>query len=220
MKISKETLDILKAFANINTNLLIKPGNKLSTMSAGKDIMAEVEVAETFDEEAGIFNLNELLGVVSLFTAPEVEFEDKYLEISEGRIKTKYVYADSSLLTVPTKSIQMPAAEIKFTLSADNLSKIQKSSAALGVGDVAVVGDGKTVSIKVLDVKNPTSNNYVIDLDTKTTDTFEVYFKVEKMKLIGGDYDVEISSKKISKFSHKAIKLVVYIAVESNSTFA
>jgi hypothetical protein len=220
MKISKETLDILKAFSNINTNLLIKPGKKISTMSAGKDIMAEVEVAEKFDKEAGIFNLNELLGVVSLFNAPEVTFEDKYLEIAEGKVKTKYVYADASLLTVPTKSIQMPTPEIEFELTADNLSKILKASAALSVGDIAVVGDGKAVSIKVLDVKNPTSNSYSVDLDTATTETFEVYFKVEKLKLIGGDYDVEISSKKISKFSHKTIKLVVYIAVESNSTFA
>lgn len=219
MKISKETSDILKAFANINTNLLIKPGKKISTMSAGKDIMAEVEVQEDFDKEAGIYNLNELLGVLGLFNAPEVTFEDKYLEVSEGRSKIKYVYADSSLLTVPTKTIQMPQAEIKFELSADNLSRIQKAAAALGVGDIAVVGDGKSVSIKVLDSKNPTSNNYVVDLETATTDTFEVYFKVEKLKLIAGDYDVEISSKKISKFSHKGIKLVVYIAVESNSTF-
>jgi hypothetical protein len=219
VKISKATLDILKSYAAINSNLLIKAGSKISTMSASKDIMAECDVEEKFTTEAGIFNMSEFLGVVSLYEAPDFDFDSKFVTISEGKQKVKYVYADAALLTVPTKTITMPKAEIEFSLSAGQLQKIQKASAALAVGDLAIVGDGKTIECQVLDAKNPSSNSYSIDLEATTTEKFAVYFKVEKLKLIPGDYDVEISSKKISKFTSKNIKLVVYVACEANSTF-
>lgn len=221
MQLSKQTLDLAKNFAAINSNFLIKPGKTQKTMSASKDIMAEVEFSEDLPKEAGIFNLNELLGVVSLFDKPEFDFDDKFVTIKEGRTKIKYVYSDAGLLTVPTKSITMPAPEISIELSADQLVKMQKAAAALSVPDVAIVGDGKNITCKVYDVKNPTSNSYDLDLDTSTTSTFEVYFKLDKLaKLYPGSYKVNISSKKISQFVNKDIKLTVYIAVEANSKFA
>jgi hypothetical protein len=221
MILSKETLSLLKAFSSINSNILIKPGNKLATVSAAKDIMAEVEVAENFTKTAGIFNLNELLGVVSLFTSPEIEMDDKFLIVKEGKNKIKYVYADASLLTVPSKSITMPPSEINFTLTAGNLQKIQKASSALSVGDLAFIGDGSKIVAQVLDTKNPTSNNFELDLDTPTTEKFRVLFKVDKLKLVSDlDYSVAISSKKISKFSATSPKLSVFVAVESQSEFS
>lgn len=220
MELAKQTVDLLKNFATINSNLLLKPGSTISTMSASKDIVAEVEVPEKFTKEAGIFNLNEFLGVVSLFDKPEYDFDDKQVTIKEGRNKIKYVYADASLLTVPTKSIKMPSSDIQFTLTADQINKLQKASAALSVGDLAIVGNGKDVVAKVLDVKNPTSNDFELDLESKTTGNFAVYFKIEKLKLYAGGYDVVISNKKISQFKHKDIKLQYFVAVESNSTFS
>jgi hypothetical protein len=220
LKFSKETLSLLKTFSTINNNLLFKPGNKISTMAAAKDIMAEVEVAETFNKEGGIFNLPELLGVISLFPSPEIVMEDRFMTIKEGKNKIKYVYADASLLTVPTKSINMPAAEISFTLTSAVLVKIQKASAALSVADLVFRGDGKNIIASVLDAKNPTSNNFDIDLETATGETFEVFFKVDRLKMpVAYDYTVDISSKMISKFHAKDIKLTMWVAVEGTSKF-
>ena len=67
MKLSKETLSVLKNFATINGNILIKSGDRLSTISAQKNVMASVSVKETFDRDFGIYDLNEFLGVYSLF---------------------------------------------------------------------------------------------------------------------------------------------------------
>lgn len=220
MQLSKDTIAILKNFAQINSNLRIVPGNKISTMSTTKDIFAEVEVPETFDKEAGIYNLNELLGVFTLFDKPEVVMDYKDMTIKEGRNKIKYVYADTSLLTYPQKPINMPTPEISFTLTSSQLQKIQKASSTLSLSDLAFIGDGKTITAQVLDSKNPTSNTCEIDLEAPTSDTFKVFLKIDKLKLIDGSYDVEISSKRISKFAHKDIKLVVFIAVESTSEFS
>ena len=118
MELSKATLDILKCYSTINTNLVIKPGKKISTIAAGKDVMAEFEGDDEFEETVSVFNLNELLGVVSAFEKPEVDLDDKFLTVKEGEQKVKYWYADETLLTKPEKEIKMPSAEIKFELSA------------------------------------------------------------------------------------------------------
>ena len=44
-------------------------------------------------------------------------------------------------------------------------------------------------------------------------------FKIENLKLFTGDYDVEITSKGISKFTHTSTNLQYFIATESDSTF-
>ena len=61
MSLSKETLSILKNFSTLNSNILIKPGNVISTVTPAKNIMAQATVSETFDQEIGIFDLSKFL---------------------------------------------------------------------------------------------------------------------------------------------------------------
>ena len=44
MKLSNQTISVLKNFASINQNLVIKEGNEITTMSAMKNIVAKAEV--------------------------------------------------------------------------------------------------------------------------------------------------------------------------------
>ena len=62
MKLSNHTTSVLKNFATINQNLVIKEGNSIATMSAMKNIVAKAEVEETFPQEIAIYDLNEFLG--------------------------------------------------------------------------------------------------------------------------------------------------------------
>ena len=48
MKLSNETREVLKNFASINSNLLVKAGNKIATMSAMRNIVALATIEETF----------------------------------------------------------------------------------------------------------------------------------------------------------------------------
>ena len=70
MKLSNDTVGILKNFASINQNLIIKEGSELTTMSAMKNIVARAKVMETFPKEVAIYDLNEFLAALSLFTTP------------------------------------------------------------------------------------------------------------------------------------------------------
>jgi len=220
MKLSKQTLDILRNFSGVNANILIKKGSKLATLAVAKNIMAEVDVTEKFDKEVGIFNLPELLGIIQMMGDPEIKLEDHFMTLSEGKTKLRYVYADSSILTYPTKDIKMPSEDITFSIDASQLMQIQKAAAALGVQDVAVVGDGETLVIQVTDKKNGDGNQYTIDLNTETDKTFTAFFKIENFKHIPDDYTVTISTKNISKFVGSTIGATYYVAVEQDSEWS
>jgi hypothetical protein len=216
MKLSKETVGLIKNFAGINSNLLLKSGNKLATISAQKNVMADVVVTETFPD-FGIYDLNEFLGAMSLFEDPELTFSEKWVTIEQGGSSIKYFAADASVLTAPQKAITFPDPEIEFNMSATMLSMIQRTASVLRASDVSIVGDGSTMSIVVGDKKNATGNSYNSTVGASDK-KFKVNLKVENLKMIPGDYAVSVSSKKISRFKG-AGDLVYYVAVEADSSF-
>jgi len=216
MKLSKETVGLIKNFAGINSNLLLKSGNKLATISAQKNVMADAVVTETFPD-FGIYDLNEFLGAMSLFEDPELTFNDKWVTIEQGGNSIKYFAAEASVLTAPQKAITFPNPEIEFNMSATMLSMIQRTASVLRASDVSIVGDGSTISVVVGDKKNATGNSYNSSVGASDK-KFKVNLKVENLKMIPGDYAVSVSSKKISRFKG-AGDLVYYVAVEADSTF-
>lgn len=217
MKLSKETLALIKNYASINNNLLFKPGNVLSTIAVSNTIMSSSTVAETFPSEFGIYDVNEFLAVLSLFEDPDLEFSEKIVSIKQGNSSIKYFAAAPNSIVVPKKEIVFPEAEINFKLEANVLAMILKTAPILKSTDVALLGDGSTINVIVGDKKNATSNAYTYTLGT-TTSVFKVNLKIENLKMVPGDYDVSISSKKISRFK-SAGDLVYYVAIEADSTF-
>ena len=218
MKLSNETVSVLKNFSTINQNLVIKGGNKIATMSAMKNIVANAEVIEDFPQEFAIYDLNEFLSAISLFSKPELEFQNDFVMITEeGTSKSlKYWYSDPSVVTTPTKDITMPECEVKFNLSSDTLSTVTKAAAVIGAPDMAL----ESGSLKVTDKKNDTANNYALDLDVDSqSDNYKFWFKVENLKLIQGSYDVQVSSKNISHFKNSTGNVEYFIALEPESAY-
>ena len=74
MKISDNTISILRNFSDINANILFKPGKKLSTVSTMKNIMAEADVEDEFETEFGVYDLPEFLRALDSFTKPVLNF--------------------------------------------------------------------------------------------------------------------------------------------------
>ena len=72
MKLSSDTINLLKNFADINPNILVKEGNKLSTISTMKNILAEADISESFDQEFAIYDLPEFLMSIDLFVKPKL----------------------------------------------------------------------------------------------------------------------------------------------------
>ena len=219
MKLTSNTISILKNFSTINQNLMVKTGNTLSTMSAMKNIVAQAEVTETFPQEFAIYDLNEFLSALSLFEEPELNFRDQYVTITQGssRKSLKYWFSDPEVVTTPSKAISMPSTEVTFKLSSDSLNEIQKAAAVIGAPDM-VLENGK---LRVTDKKNQTANAFSMDVIQKGSEVvdYKFWFKVENLKLMPGTYEVSVSSKKISHFKNTNVDIEYYIALEPESHY-
>jgi len=219
MKISEETRSILKNFATINSGIKVGAGNQLQTISNMKNILATANVPETFSQEFSIYNLVEFLGAVSLLDNPDFNFNDNSLSISDTDTSMTYFYASEGMVTSPDKMITMPDAEIKIDLSSTLLNELQKAASVLGVNDLQLVSDGTNIKLVVTDKKNTTSNTFSRIVGEGNGVSFTMNFKIENLKLFSGDYNVEVTSKGISKFSHTSTNLQYFIATEADSKF-
>ena len=220
MKLSDNTLSVLKNFSTINQSILFKQGTKLRTISVMKNILAEVQLKEELPKDFGIYDLNQFLNGMGLHQSPELDFNnDGYVVIKEGKMRSKYFFADPQVIvTPPEKIIELPTEDVSFTLSTDQLDKLLKAAAIYQLQDLSVIGGDGVVKILVRDKKNDTSNDFSIVVG-ETDSTFSFNFKVENIKILPGTYDVVVSKKLLSRFISKNQDLTYYIALEPDSTF-
>jgi hypothetical protein len=220
MKLSNNTTNILKNFSQINQSILIKQGNKLKTISVMKNILAEATITEEFSKDFGIYDLNQFLNGMSLHQSPELDFiNDGYVVIREGKMRSKYFFADPNVIvTPPEKAINLPSEDVCFELSTEQLDKLLKAAAVYQLPDISAVGENGVVKLVVRDKKNDTSNDFAIVVGETETE-FSFNFKVENIKVLPGTYEVVVSQKLLSRFTSKNHDLTYYIALEPDSTF-
>ena len=220
MKLSDSTFSLLKNFSSINTSILFKKGNQLRTISVMKNILAEATISEELPQDFGIYDLNQFLNGMGLHQSPELDFEaDNYVMIREGKMRSKYFFADPNvIITPPEKAIELPSEDVSFELSTDQLDKLLKAAAIYQLPDLSVVGENGAVKLLVRDKKNDTSNSFSIAVGD-TESTFSFNFKVENIKILPGTYEIVVSQKLLSRFSAKNYDLTYYIALEPDSTF-
>tara|TARA_B100000902_G_scaffold149644_1_gene146216 strand:+ start:195 stop:860 length:666 start_codon:yes stop_codon:yes gene_type:complete len=220
MKLSDKTLSVLKNFSSINQSILFKEGSKLRTISVMKNILAEATVSEEFMKDFGVYDLNQFLNGLSLHQSPELDFaNDGYVVIREGKMRSKYFFADPNVIvTPPDKSIDLPSEDVCFELSTEQLDKLLKAAAVYQLPDLCAVGENGVVKLLVRDKKNDTSNDFAIVVG-ETNSEFSFNFKVENIKVLPGTYEVVVSRKLLSRFTSKNHDLTYYIALEPDSTF-
>ena len=218
MKFSKETIAVLKNYSSINPNIMLK-GSVLTTISPQRNVVASVSVEEKFPVDFGVYDLSQFLGVLSLFSDPDVTFTEKVATFKEGKNSINFYAFDAAVLKLPPdKQIKFPNADVSLKITSTQLGQVIKTAGVLGAPDFSIVGDGETISLVVGDLKVDTGNQFSIELDS-TDMTFSANFKVENLKMIVQDYSVEISSKGLSKWTAESGDMTLYVALESTSKF-
>lgn len=215
MKISARTKQILKVFAGINQNVLLIKGNKIRTLSASKTVYAEADVEETFPEQFGIYDLNEFLGVLSLFDDPDVQFETNSATISSGKNAVRYLPADESVLVAPKKPLVIADPITTFELASESITSAIKAAGVLKAPYITFRGDGKSISLIAHDKTNVNSNNFSVEVADSDVE-FEYHVKTEYLtKLLAEKFEVLILPKNLIVFRGDA-KLYL-IAADSDS---
>ncbi len=221
MIISDDTLKVLQNFASVNPNLVLKPGQKVKTISEAKNILAIAEITEDFPTEFGVYDLNEFLSVHGLIENAALSFDDKSLTMASGDQKIKYYFAETDILTQPTKDITMPNAEVGINLTEQVLDQIKKAASVLGHMELLLSGTNGLITASVLDIKDATANTFdiVVDKDNSCKEQFNFVVNIPNLKLLSGDYFVSISSKLISNWQNTNYPVEYFIALERTSSY-
>lgn len=219
MKLSNDTLTILKNFASINSGLEFKQGNKLATMSPTKTVLAKATIKDSFPQDFCIYDLNQFLSVHSLYKDADLDFDDVNVIFKSGRTKTKYRKTSKTMIvTVPEKELNLPTVEVSFTLKEEDFSSIMKSASVLQSPNVAIESDGEKVSVTCFNSADDSAHTNSTEVAEGNGKKFKAVFSTENLKMIPGSYDVEISSKGLALFKNSNGNLQYWIAIESKDS--
>jgi hypothetical protein len=223
MKLSNDTLNVLKNFASINQGIMFKKGKTIKTVSGGKNVLAEATISEEIPTDFGVYDLNNFLSVLSLHKEePVLEFESNNVLISglKGRSKIKYRFCAPHMIVVPPeKQINMPDAEISFDISAEDFDWVLRAANVLSSPNIVVESDGDKIYVSTIDILDDSKHNDSLEVSDGNGDKYRMIFKTENFKMLSGGYSVSISSKGISHFKHKTVNIQYWIATETGSTF-
>jgi hypothetical protein len=220
MKLSDNTLSVLKNFSSINSGIVLQKGNIQKTISPEKSILVEVELEDSLPEQFGIYDLNQFLGNISTLNSPELTFSDSAVIMNDGEIKFNYYSCSINLIvSPPDKELKLKQTDVSFRLTNVVLTKLLRLAAMNNLTHLSVVGKDGEIRLQTHEKANDTSNHASFKLNDYSGEDFTASFKVDNIKLIPGDYDVEIQLGAFAKFT--AIsgifkdKIKYFIALES-----
>ena len=225
MKLSKDTLNILKNYASINPGIMLKPGNHLMTKSINNVVYAETTIDDTIDFELGIYDLSNFLSVLALLGDDSdivLDNATSIATITNGKSKIYYTAADASTVVSPSKAIQFPVSDVIFEINGEDFTKLTRAARTLSIDTLAITADqgkilingyNKTVDQELLNVL------YSFECsDYDGTAEFNFLINMANMKMLADDYKVMISSKGAIKFEGKTSTYIVVLEIGSKYT--
>ena len=201
MKLNENTLNVLKNFSAINTGLVLQKGNVQKTISPSKSVLVEVELEDSIPQQFGIYDLNQFLGNVTTLDSPELSFNDNLIQMNDGNVTFNYRACSPSLITSPPdKELALKQVDVSFILTNAILTKLLKLASMNNLTHLSVVGKNGEIRLQMHERANDTSNDASFKLNDYDGPNFMASFKVENLKLLPGDYSVEIQLNAFAKF--------------------
>lgn len=222
MQLNETTMEVLKNFASIQKNLLITEGDTVKTIADAKNVMAVAKLNQSFDKSFGIYDVDQFLSALGLVDDPTLDLGDRYVTVkdSSGRSSVKYFYSDADILTTVSKDIPMPESEVRFKLDEATLGRVRRAAGTLGHEKMTITATEGGVLLSVVDNTDDTSNVFSITVPgSYDSENFSFVMNIANLQLLSGNYDVEVSSRLISKFTNESIDVCYYIALEKSSTY-
>ncbi len=219
MKLSNETLAVLKNFSAINQGIQFKKGTKLTTVSAGKTVLAQATLKDEFPQDFCVYDLNQFLSVHSLHKDSELSFDDSNVIFKSGRSSTKYRKTAKEMIVIPPeKEISLPSVDVSFTLTEEDYANIMKVASVLSSPHIAVESNGEAVQLAAFDALDDSAHTNSIQVGQGDGKKYKIVFKTENIKLIPGSYSIEISFKGIGHFKNNKDDIQYWIAFEAKET--
>lgn len=218
MKLSENTLAVLKNFVSINSNIEFKKGTKLATIAPTKTVLAKATVADDFPKDFCIHDLNQFLAIFNMNKDCEIEFDEKNVIIKSTKTKTSTRYRTASKNTIvspPEKEITLPSSDVVFTLTADDLNTILKNANLLQSDHVTFHSQGEKIVVNACNENDDSAHVAETEVADGNGKKFKAVFLTENLKMMPGSYEVTISFKGISHFKSSKDDIEYWIAIET-----
>ncbi|BBC78097.1 DNA polymerase processivity factor [Escherichia phage EcS1] len=226
MKLSKDTLNILKNFSSINSGIMLKKGKFIMTRSVTGTIYGDSTISDEIDIEAAIYDLPgflSILGLVGEDANISISNDQTTLVIKDQRSTIHWPIADASTIAFPNKPIPFPMAKVIFELKGEDLQQLMRVSRGLQIDTLAITNKDGNIEIRGYNgVSDSSLTNVLYSLQVGeydgTTD-FNFVINMSNMKMIPADYKVMLwaQDKKFAcKFEGGQSSYV--IAMEATST--
>lgn len=207
MKISKQTIDLLRHFQTINPGIIIEKGSqRIISSSIDQTIVSTAVVPETFPVGFCVSDLPQFLNTVGLVSEPRFKFGEKSVEISseDKKSRVKYFYGIPELVRQPNK-LPKPgiAYDTGITVTAANLRELSKAAQMLSIDTISFESDGSEIHGVVSNPALSSSNNFSVLLEhSGDLEPFSFVFKKKNLKLIPDfTYAARLSKLGIAEFS-------------------
>lgn len=197
MKMTSETLDVLKNYAFHNGNLLINPGSLVHTKNESVTVYSAYESPEEFDEQIAIYDLNQFLQALNLFEDPEIEVDSGYVRIFSSTVQGKelfYRMSQPKLLSTPTSKIPDMEFAVTTKLTRKDLNALLHAAAVLKNERIVFVNiDGNLVAKTSDKQANKAGSNFqtvISENVNELPDDFELAFDLTQFKILPLDYEI------------------------------
>lgn len=221
MKLSVDTIKILKNFSDINNTILIRKGNNIVTVDPQKRIVADASIAESIPRDCALYDLNKFLGVTSLFESPDLDFNSDKVVVKCNNRSIDFIYADPSVVqdAGPTrKKIPSVFDETsivqRFTLTEDDLKSLRQAASLMGLTHVSFVSDGERLKVVGRDISNDSLGKITLNVDGSSSAEASCNMLFENLKVLPDSYDVEVSPT-VAHFVGKTTGVQYWIVMES-----
>ncbi|UYD58046.1 DNA polymerase processivity component [Aeromonas phage avDM4] len=219
MKLTKETLSVMKNFAAINPSLRLTPGNFIMTKSVNGVAYAEATIADEIDSELNIYDLPNFLSILGqLGEGSEINLSNGEIVIQNGRAKVNLPDAESSVIVVPKQRLRMPPADVEFDLKAEDLAEILKISRVVGADRIAITNRNDHIVIDAFAVEDGDNARTRYSLTVcpyEGTNNFSFVINLENVSVVVADYKINISSKGAAQF--QGINTAYVFVLETSS---
>lgn len=223
MKLTKETLSVMKNFAAINPSLRLTPGNFIMTKSVNGVAYAEATIADEIDTELNIYDLPNFLSILGqLGEGSEISLSNGDIVIQNGRAKVNLPDAESAVIVVPKQRLRMPPADVEFDMKAEDLAEILKISRAVGADRIAITSRNGYISIDafaVEDGENARTRYSLTVCPYEGTNNFSFVINLENVSVVVSDYKINISSKGAAQFQGLNTSYVFVLETSSKHDF-
>lgn len=213
--LNSETITVLKNFASINQSVLIKTTDAV-VRNNSKSCIAIYRFKEPLDLngvlELGIYDTGDFLGIMSAYKNPEIETNDKFVTISEGKSKVKYFTTAADMVpSVPydcengkyniEKKFASVACELEFIIPQEKINILLKMATLLRSEFLFFESVDGAVRITVADELESSNNTWEMTLEENIIQSqlaSPVKMNLQEFKILPSDYTVKLSSVGIS----------------------